>query len=140
MCFIPSACHCFGSTTFVSRASRLLLCELRSLHSVSVGAKPLSTGQCAPCRRLFLSQDAISCERTKSIPLLQGCPGKIEEVGVISYLISRSCIGSETGIQFPARLLPVKKPGSGIFHHTDISSSSGYYRSRYVLAVLSPEP
>ena len=24
-----------------------------SLHSVSVGAKPLSTGQCAPCRRLY---------------------------------------------------------------------------------------
>ena len=41
----------------------LLFCGLRSLHSVSVGAKPLSTGQCAPRRRLFLSQDAISCER-----------------------------------------------------------------------------
>ena len=50
---------------FVPRASTLLLCELRSLHSVSVGAKPLSTGQCAPRRRLFLSQDAISCERKK---------------------------------------------------------------------------
>ena len=55
----------FGSTAFVPRASRLLLCELRSLHSVSVGAKPLSTGQCAPCRRLFISQDAIFYEITK---------------------------------------------------------------------------
>ena len=28
----------------------LLLRTSASLHSVSVGAKPLSTGQCAPCR------------------------------------------------------------------------------------------
>ena len=41
----------------------LLLRTSASLHSVSVGAKPLSTGQCAPRRRLFLSQDAIFCER-----------------------------------------------------------------------------
>ena len=31
----------------------LLLRTSASLHSVSVGAKPLSTGQCAPCRRLY---------------------------------------------------------------------------------------
>ena len=31
----------------------LLLRTSASLHSVSVGAKPLSTGQCAPCRWLF---------------------------------------------------------------------------------------
>ena len=31
----------------------LLLRTSTSLHSVSVGAKPLSTGQCAPCRRLY---------------------------------------------------------------------------------------
>ena len=31
----------------------LLLRTSASLHSVSVGAKPLSTGQCAPCQRLY---------------------------------------------------------------------------------------
>ena len=41
--------HCFGSTTFVPRASRRLLCELRIMPEA------------------FISQDAISCE-IKSAP------------------------------------------------------------------------
>ena len=31
VCFLHPAGHCFGSTAFVPRASRLLLCELRIL-------------------------------------------------------------------------------------------------------------
>ena len=42
------------------------------LHSVSVDANPLSTGQCAPCRRLFISQNAISCEIKKPLANSKG--------------------------------------------------------------------
>ena len=40
----------------------LLLRTSASLHSVSVGAKPLSTGQCAPCRRLYQLWDCRKCK------------------------------------------------------------------------------
>ena len=58
---------CLTQQLIYSRMPRHSCCEVRvmqlhdilllrtsaSLHSVSVGAKPLSTGQCAPCRRLY---------------------------------------------------------------------------------------
>ena len=48
MCFAHPAGYNFDSTAFVPRASRLLLCELR-----------------IPRGAFLVSQDAISCERTK---------------------------------------------------------------------------
>ena len=58
----------------------LLLRTSASLHSVSVGAKPLSTGQCAPCRRLYQLGDWLP-------PLIPACFSPPIEVGVISQLI-----------------------------------------------------
>ena len=64
---LPKNLHFSESVLLNSRMPRHSCCEVRvmqlhdilllrtsaSLHSVSVGAKPLSTGQCAPCRRLY---------------------------------------------------------------------------------------
>ena len=58
----------------------LLLRTSESLHSVSVGAKPLSTGQCAPCRRLYQLGDGLP-------PLIPACFSPPIEMGVISQLI-----------------------------------------------------
>ena len=58
----------------------LLLRTSASLHSVSVGAKPLSTGQCAPCQRLYQLGDLLP-------PLIPACFSPPIEVGVISQLI-----------------------------------------------------
>ena len=53
----------------------LLLRTSASLHSVSVGAKPLSTGQCAPCRRLYQLGAALVAARPSPLRLGQAGQG-----------------------------------------------------------------
>ena len=85
---------CLTQQLIYSRMPRHSCCEVRvmqlhdilllrtsaSLHSVSVGAKPLSTGQCAPCRRLYQLGDWLP-------PLIPACFSPPIELGVISQLI-----------------------------------------------------
>ena len=65
----------------------LLLRTSVSLHSVSVGAKPLSTGQCAPCRRLYQLGDWLP-------PLIPACffspPIEVEDISQLIYLFSKN--------------------------------------------------
>ena len=62
----------------------LLLRTSASLHSVSVGAKPLSTGQCAPCRRLYQLGDWLP---PLHLPSDISFPSRIVNIVFIIYFI-----------------------------------------------------
>ena len=119
------------------------------LHSISVGAKPLSTGQCAPCRRLFLSQDAISCETKKTPSTTVSCREKRPLFIIIGSIIDyincsvlrtpQSVILSSHNFRSNTPMERYLSPPSGISTTIVFPAYSGLAASTFTAYSAAPE-